>query len=247
MSPPRRPYAGLKNQSSIFGDGVESVSKGVAKMAVAEKPAPKEVNGNGKNVGGKSSMGSILKGDADAPAAGTPSSPPRTKIPTAVSRSPSSIIPSGGDGLPARPGKRILGGEKNKSSVAFGSSVPTNRTRTPSPPPAAPKPAKRPISPPSTPPPKSPPSSPKLRGSPHFQSSITFGDDSPPTPDFSPRKHRVARRALAPPGGQSSAMSLAEFTGGNVANVNPRKTAVKIDPSAVEKVAGRVTGKHRVY
>jgi hypothetical protein len=84
---------------------------------------------------------------------------------------------------------------------------------------------------------------------PGLRSSITFGDDGPRDPDFSPKKSFIpARRILTPPGGASAA-SLAEFAGAlpdSAEETEDEKLKKKIDPSKMT-AAGSSTGKHRVY
>ncbi|KAJ3179888.1 hypothetical protein HDU87_002456 [Geranomyces variabilis] len=74
-------------------------------------------------------------------------------------------------------------------------------------------------------------------------------------PASSPRIHRPGRKLLPPPGGVRS-VSTAEFAGGPSDTSRATTTAVaekkdtvkpRIDPSTVSAVAGRSTGKHRVY
>ncbi|KAJ3181620.1 hypothetical protein HDU85_003563 [Gaertneriomyces sp. JEL0708] len=78
----------------------------------------------------------------------------------------------------------------------------------------------------------------------HFQSSISFGDDSPRAPDFSPKKSlpRPGKRPFPP----QRSPSLAELAGGPV-NATSNEAAKKVDPAAVDKVAGTTTGKWKVY
>ncbi|KAI8850457.1 hypothetical protein BC829DRAFT_156204 [Chytridium lagenaria] len=80
-----------------------------------------------------------------------------------------------------------------------------------------------------------------------FKSSVILGDDSPPEPDFSPKKFGkvTGRRLIAPPGGSSN-MSLAEFAGALPDADSTDRTVYKVDPSSMD-AAGRTTGKHRIY
>ncbi|KAJ3101735.1 hypothetical protein HDU97_001085 [Phlyctochytrium planicorne] len=87
---------------------------------------------------------------------------------------------------------------------------------------------------------------------PGLRSSLIFGDDSPPDPNFGPKKigKSTGRRIITPPGGSSS-MSLAEFAGalpsvGKSAEAESASSSAKPDPAAMSP-AGRTTGKHRIY
>ncbi|KAJ3328088.1 hypothetical protein HDU76_010599 [Blyttiomyces sp. JEL0837] len=82
---------------------------------------------------------------------------------------------------------------------------------------------------------------------PGLKSSVVFGDDSPNDPDFAPRKLKniTGRKIITPPGGKSAA-SFAEFAGGSGSNDQDDKKDKRIDPASMN-VAGKSTGKHRVY
>ncbi|TPX68887.1 hypothetical protein SpCBS45565_g02786 [Spizellomyces sp. 'palustris'] len=220
-TPPKtatEPWQGRKNKSTVFGNDTQDVADGIDKLSISKK--------SGRSPGGQSSMGSILSTkEKDAkPSAPTAPSP---------SRPSGSIVPLGEDERIRRPAKRQLGDPGHRSSVALGS-------QTPSPPPT------RPQSPTETP--RSKPASLRV-SSPgkHFQSSITFGDDDPPQPEFSPRKHKPGRRNLAPPGGGSSSLSLAEFAGGVAVDTTTSPKRERVDPASISGTAGRTTGKHRIY
>ncbi|KAJ3205956.1 hypothetical protein HDU67_008531 [Dinochytrium kinnereticum] len=99
----------------------------------------------------------------------------------------------------------------------------------------------------------SPASSPLSRRrnfAPGLKSSVILGDDSPPEPNFGPKKMNkvTGRRVITPPGG-SSTLSFAEFTGA-LPEVDSSKdrdmVGSKVDPAAMS-AAGRTTGKHRIY
>ncbi|KAI8608691.1 hypothetical protein BC830DRAFT_925169 [Chytriomyces sp. MP71] len=75
-----------------------------------------------------------------------------------------------------------------------------------------------------------------------LKSTIQLGDDSPPTPHFGPRKIQYARavRKVSSRGGLAD---LSGFKGLQMAE----RVGARMDPAAVEAVAGVGSGKHRVY
>ncbi|KAI8610561.1 hypothetical protein BC830DRAFT_1084674 [Chytriomyces sp. MP71] len=80
-------------------------------------------------------------------------------------------------------------------------------------------------------------------------STFTFGDDSPRAPDFGPKK--LGKPSIKMVGSEGAAgvkgkKSLAEFTGYKDVEVG-NKEAQKLDPASMDRVAGSVSGKHRVY
>ncbi|KAJ3413876.1 Mediator of RNA polymerase II transcription subunit 6 [Chytridiales sp. JEL 0842] len=84
---------------------------------------------------------------------------------------------------------------------------------------------------------------------PALRSSITFGDDGPKDPDFSPKRpSSSSRRIITPPGGMT-ASSLAEFTGvmpEDSCSSGSDKTKKRLDPSTMA-AAGSTTELLAIY
>ncbi|KAJ3098539.1 hypothetical protein HDU96_011047 [Phlyctochytrium bullatum] len=177
---------------------------------------------------------SVIFGDDDAP---KPTPPTRAKSP--------SIIPYDDSPSPAK-GRRKPDGVapnfKSSFSLAHAADATPSTTTTASD-------SSAPASTTASTAASSAASSPKpaRRGAAH-QSSIVLGDDSPPAPDFSPKKLNKlgGRRIISPPGGTSN-LSLAEFAGAlPEAEGRSSKERQRADPAAMDP-AGRATGKHRIY
>ncbi|KAI8911982.1 hypothetical protein DFJ77DRAFT_468483 [Powellomyces hirtus] len=170
---------------------------------------------------------------------------------------------------------RPFAGLKNQSSISFGGAdittattatsggdhgpaappavgrrrvAPPTSTTTTTTAPAIPRPGRRQLAPPTT-----------TAWNPctNMSAAPAVARATAPDPAASPRKHRPGRKALLPPGGVSS-LSTAEFTGASTeksttAHANSSETTArgmrnaKVDPATVNGVAGRTTGKHRVY
>ncbi|KAJ3017222.1 UNVERIFIED_CONTAM: hypothetical protein HDU68_011796 [Siphonaria sp. JEL0065] len=77
-----------------------------------------------------------------------------------------------------------------------------------------------------------------------LESSVVLGDDSPRSPEFGPRKHKPGVRLLKK---EEPHRNLGEFSGYDGVEGKSSKEEKKVDPASVETVAGKNSGKHRVY
>ncbi|KAI9094713.1 hypothetical protein DFS34DRAFT_595657 [Phlyctochytrium arcticum] len=250
-SSPVRAHAGKNSASTIFGHAADKLESSPGTSTRIARPP-----------GGGSTL--QLAGNYPDESKRPTSSIPRPARATAPQNALNRTMQSAEAPPVHRPGRRQLGDPGHKSSVALGlpgvghsfettSSANSSMITPPVSRPSSPGPIKRVTSPPpqrklaAGSPSRASPSASKS----HFASSFTFGDDSPPSPDFSPRKHRPGRKNLAPPGGGLSPVSLATLGGGDTTlsfgAVAAEPASKRVDPSTVKGVAGTSTGKHRVY
>ncbi|KAI8806716.1 hypothetical protein BJ742DRAFT_815976 [Cladochytrium replicatum] len=80
------------------------------------------------------------------------------------------------------------------------------------------------------------------------ESSVVLGDDGGVALESTKKKKSFQRRMVTPPGGSGS-VSFSDFIGATAPAVEatPGQTVKKVDPAKINVVAGKSTGKHRVY
>ncbi|KAI8812935.1 hypothetical protein BJ742DRAFT_768058 [Cladochytrium replicatum] len=80
------------------------------------------------------------------------------------------------------------------------------------------------------------------------ESTVVLGDDGGVALESTKKKKSFQRRMVTPPGGSGS-VSFSDFIGATAPAVeaSAEPTLKKVDPAKIDVVAGKSTGKHRVY